>query len=132
MSQAAATNTTTLPRRQFLGGLGAFSIGGIAATAPTDRAAADPVCDLVADRLAAATMETMAQTEADADRLHDRVIDCDERLILARPTSLAGAVAGLELARDEYRLMCGDSGAREDRLMLALIDGAIGIMQAEA
>lgn len=131
MSQAAVTHTTTLPRRQFLGGLGAFSIGGIAATAPKDRAA-DPVCDLVANRLAAATMETMAQTEADADRLHDRVIDCDERLILTRPTSLAGAVAGLELARDEYRLMCGDSGAREDRLMLALIDGAIGIMQAES
>lgn len=130
MSKAAATHITTLPRRQILAGLAAFSIGGVAAAASHDRPVADPVLDLVADRLAAATMESMAKTDADSDRLHERVIDCEERLIRTRPTSLAGAVAGLELARDEYRLMCGDSGAREDRLMLALIEGAIGIMQA--
>ena len=114
-------------RRTLLRGLAALPLAGLVpATALAGIASADPIPALYAE---ARKLHDEVGGIEDDDEAHPIMVrwsDVELEATASRPTTLAGAIAALEWARWDYagdKLSNGDQG---DRLIFALIDGALG------
>lgn len=129
-------------RRSILRGLAAAPLATLpVAICPQ---AADPIVPLFAEkRRLAGLINGGGRTEAEADALMDRWSACDIAALGTRATTPAGAMASIEWVRGEllefgFRArpfldereagIAADCGAR---LVLALLDGALGVLRAQ-
>lgn len=126
MPQAAELNiTTAIDRHAVLAGIHSLS-----ASADMVRAfSEDEILRLIAERRAAQTLAMAAGTDDEGFLADDRVDAIDLRLIRTRPRTLAGAIAALELARDEYAEQA-ENGLGETVLIPSLIDGAVNFLSS--
>ena len=131
-------------RRTLLKGLGALPMvpmyGAVAVASP-----ADPILPIYAEsvRLADFINGEHHETEAAIDALMDRSCACNTAAMTVKATTPAGAIASIEWAQSEL-LEFGftarpfiderDAGLAADRgakLVLALLDGALGVLRAQ-
>lgn len=126
MPQAAELNiTTALDRHAVLAGIHSLS-----ASADMVRAfSEDEILRLIAERRAAQTLAMAADTDDEGFLADDRVDAIDLRLIRTRPRTLAGAIAALELARDEYAEQA-ETGFNDSNLIPSLIDSAVNFLSS--
>lgn len=109
--------------------LSTFSAVGLLALHPV-RAAADPdpFPALLAERRALEEQLRDVEDDAALARISDRLTAIDMAMIAAPATTPAGAAARLALARDEYLMLHGQ-GSHGDRVFLAFLDSALGVLQ---
>ena len=128
-------------RRIFLRGVTALPlIGGagaaLAAIAPSPASAGiDPFPGHHRELVALlATIDEGEASEDEKDLLMDRWNEIDRLAMATKPTTLAGVVACLEYARREYVQFEADGDPNDfgERLMLALLDNAIGGLRGVA
>lgn len=121
-------------RRSILRGLGALSALAAAPAVATPGSAltADPI--ILAHREWEAARLRYTTTEVDTaeaeDALYAAISVAERRAMMVRPCTVAGAVDALEWASAEMREW-HDIGCQGNGLILALIDGALGVLRRE-
>ena len=114
---------TTLPD------FGTRPLTEVAPPAVASHAPADPILALYAE---ARKLHDEVGGIEDDDEAHPIMVrwsDVEIEATATRPTTMAGAIAALEWARWDYagdKLLNGDQG---DRLIFALIEGALGVLR---
>lgn len=136
-------------RRSILRGLAGLPLAPVyrtaAVAAPAALAAADPIPPIYAEslRLTGFINGGHHATEAEAEAVMDQLGACDTAALTVKATTPAGAIASIEWAKSEL-LEFGfrahstvderDAGLvvdRGSRLVLALLDGALGVLRAQ-
>ncbi len=123
-------------RRTLLRGLAALPLAGLVpAAALANSAAADPFIGYHREILDLFATNSAREDESDeaAEPFMERWEEIDGLGRTTRPTTLAGALGGLEWARREHvQFNMSDDEADGDPcngLVLALLDGAIGVLR---
>lgn len=70
-------------------------------------------------------------TDPEGEALQEQLIAIERKVMQTPATTPAGALASLEWVRHELVLQSSGSG-HADRLILALVDGALGVLRAKA
>lgn len=110
---------------------GALAGAAARALGPSGALPADDMPRLYAEARALRGALDRAGSEAELDRLDERVTDLERRAIAIRVNSSAGAVAALEWARSEVELF--SEATRGDGFIVAMMDHALGVLRtAEA
>jgi hypothetical protein len=91
----------------------------------------DPVIALVAEKQRLIASLRATRSDKKGDEILEKSIKIDKALIKAKPTTLAGAAAGLTIAKYEIETFFqrGDDGYD---IVLSMIDGAIRVLEREA
>ena len=126
-------------RRALLGALASLPAATTAATAGTAAARgpgrlADPIPVLFADvERAIALMNDDSLSDAEADRLGELWELNDRQATLSPATTVEGAAASIQWVRRELLQFGFHPGNADNgtRLVLALLDGALGVMRAQ-
>ena len=117
-------------RRTLLCGLAALPLAGLVpANALAGIASADPILTLYSEARKLHDDVGGIEDDDEAHPFMERWSAVELEATASRPTTLAGAIAALEWARWDYagdKLLSGDQG---DRLIFALIEGALGVLR---
>jgi hypothetical protein len=136
MSKAIPAAATSLPpsRRSVLHAVACLPLAALSACVPDIATAAvvgDPILPLYGEALAIRAF--ISRPEVDDDACEASVLrlrDIDYQVFVTQATTAPGAIASLEWARAEF-VEHYDEGGQGDRLILALIDGALGVLRAK-
>ncbi len=128
-----------LERRSMLAGLAALPVAGLPVAAVAVAGLHDPFTRYGAEILALHAAIDACESDEASDRLMDRWGAIDAQAMVGRPMTLAGALGALEYARREIHQFhvaasegIGDEVCPGDRLVLHLLDGAIGVLRQAA
>ena len=120
----------------MLAGLAALPAAGLSVAAMAAASRPDPFRRYGDEILALHAAINACGDDAASDPLMDRWGEIDAQAMARRPTTLAGALGALEMARREihqFRIETREDIGSEidpsDRLVLHLIDGAIGVLR---
>ena len=122
------------PRTLLLAAPAAAAIAAVAAETGIALAnVADPYVTLCADYHRFRSMvDDREATGDETDAAYALWRSNDEKLVVTRATSKAGALAGLHIALEEFTDSYGDrDGCLGDRLMFALLESAIAVLERE-
>jgi hypothetical protein len=96
-----------------------------------DSAPHDPVVALVAEKQRLIASLKGCRTDERANEILDKSVRIDKALIKATPTTLAGAAAGLTIAKYEFETFFSRDDDGYD-VVLSMIDGAIRVLERGA
>jgi hypothetical protein len=91
----------------------------------------DPVAVLAAEKHRLIASLRATRSDKKGNKISEKSVQIDKALIKAKPATLAGAAAGLTIAKYEFETFIGANADDGHAIILAMINGALDVLQRE-